>query len=75
MFVGFWICGRRCHHRNERANGCGVGILELKRIGTNYRDELIASSTFIVGKELTPQPIPFQQHETSAPREVGASVV
>jgi hypothetical protein len=35
----------------------------------------LASSTFIVGKELTPQPIPFQQHETSAPREVGASVV
>jgi hypothetical protein len=37
--------------------------------------KFVASSTFIVGKELTPQPIPFQQHETSAPREVGASVV
>jgi hypothetical protein len=45
----------------------------LKDALSNEAD--LASSTFIVGKELTPQPIPFQQHETSAPREVGASVV
>jgi hypothetical protein len=54
----------------------GAALIEIDR--SRLKDASInkgASSTFIVGKELTPQPIPFQQHETSAPREVGASVV